>query len=134
MRSPVAMDHLELVQNGKVIRSFDLNGDRRRHDSTATIVLNQSGWIVLRAWNEAAHPDVFDLYPYATTSPIYIDSPAAPTAPADAAYFVAWMDRVIEAAEARGGWNDDAERIATLEYLNVAREKFRKLATASNTN
>jgi Tol biopolymer transport system component len=134
MRSPIAMDHLELVQNGKVIRSFDLNGDRRRHDSSATIELNEGGWIVLRAWNDTAHPDVLDLYPYATTSPIYIDSPAAPTAPADAAYFVAWMDRVIEAAEARGGWNDDAERIATLEYLNAAREKFRKLATASKTN
>jgi hypothetical protein len=127
MRSPVPMDHLELVQNGRVIRSFRLSGDRRRHDATGTIKLKEAGWVVLRAWNDAAHPHVLDLYPYATTSPIYIDLTGTPAAPADAAYFVAWMDRVIQAAEARGGWNDEAEKRATLEYLEVAREKFRAL-------
>jgi hypothetical protein len=40
------------------------------------------------------------------------------------------MDRVIEAAESRGGWNDDAERTETLEYLNTAREKYRALGIA----
>ena len=134
MRSPVAMDHLELVQNGKVIRSFTLGGDRRRHDSTGTIDLKEGGWLVLRAWNDRADPNVLDLYPYATTSPIYIDSPKAPPAPDDAAYFLAWMDRVIEAAHSRGGWNDDAERTSTLEYLNAAREKYRVLASDRRTN
>ncbi len=128
MRSPVAMDHLELVQNGKVIRNFKLGNDRRRFDFDGTIELKEPGWVLLRAWNDAAHPDVLDLYPYATTSPIYVDLTAAPRAPDDAAYFVAWMDRVIEAAEARGGWNDAEERVATLEYLQAAREKFRALA------
>jgi hypothetical protein len=92
------------------------------------IELAEAGWVVLRAWNDDAHQDVLDLYPYATTSPIYIDSPAAPPAPADAAYFVAWMDRVIEAAGARGGWNNDDERRRTLEYLGSARDKFLALA------
>jgi Tol biopolymer transport system component len=128
MRSPIPMDHLELVQNGRVIRSFRLTGDRRQHDSTGTIELKEAGWVVLRAWNDAAHPHVLDLYPYATTSPVYIDLTAAPAAPADAAYFVAWMDRVIEAAEARGGWNSDEEKADTLAYLGAAREKFRALA------
>jgi len=130
MRSPVAMDHLELVQNGTVIRTFNLKGDRRRHDSTGTIDLKEVGWIVLRSWNDAPLPQLLDLYPYATTSPIYIDSPAAPPAPADAAYFLAWMDRIIGAAESRGGWNDDSERTETLEYLNTAREKYRALGIA----
>jgi len=85
---------------------------------------------VLRAWNDAPQPQLLDLYPYATTSPIYIDSPAAPPAPADAAYFLAWMDRIIGAAESRGGWNDDSERTETLEYLNTAREKYRALGIA----
>jgi hypothetical protein len=132
MHSPVPMDHLELVQNGRVIRSFKLTGDRRRHDSTGTIDLKEAGWVVLRAWNDAAHPHVLDLYPYATTSPIYIDPTAAPAAPGDAAYFVAWMDRVLQATEARGGWNDEDEKKATLEYLEAAREKFRALAGAAD--
>jgi hypothetical protein len=83
---------------------------------------------VLRAFNDQPDPWVLDLYPYATTSPIYIDSPAAPPAPEDAAYFVAWMDRVVEATLARGGWNSEKEKSDTLAYLNQAREKFRALA------
>ena len=50
---------------------------------------------------------------------------------ADAAYFVGWMDRVVEAALARGGWNSEQEKADTLAYLNAAREKFRALAGIS---
>jgi Tol biopolymer transport system component len=128
LRSPVAIDHLELVHNGKVIRAFELHGDRRRHDTTGEITLEEGGWLLLRAWNERANPQVFDLFPYATTNPVYIDSPAAPPAPADAAYFAAWMDRVIDAAETRGDWNNDNEQRRTLEYLGAARDRFGALA------
>ena len=72
---------------------------------------------MLRAFNDAPHPWVLDLYPYATTSPIYIDAPAPP-APEDAAYFVAWMDRVD-----RGGRS--ARRLE--------RASSEKAATRSNT-
>ena len=50
-------------------------------------------------------------------------------APADAAYFSAWMDRVVEAALARGGWNSEQEKTDTLAYLESARARFRALAT-----
>ena len=88
---------------------------------------------MLRAFNDKPNPWVLDLYPYATTSPIYIDGPAPP-APEDAAYFVAWMDRVVEAAKARGDWNDESEKATTLDYLNAARDKFRALAVPSRTS
>ncbi len=130
MRAPFPVDRLELVQNGRVIKSFKLAGDRMRFDWSGDVAFKGGGWLVLRAFNDQPNPWVLDLYPYATTSPIYFDSPAAPAAPEDAAYFVSWMDRVIEAAGARTEWNDDAERDATLEYLNAAREKFRALAAA----
>ena len=74
-----------------------------------------------------------DLYPYATTGPIYVNVPGPP-APEDAAYFVAWMDRVVEAALARGGWNSEQEKTDTLAYLNAAREKYRALAAPRRTN
>ncbi|HSC06333.1 MAG TPA: CehA/McbA family metallohydrolase, partial [Steroidobacteraceae bacterium] len=134
MRSPVPMDHLELVQNGKVILSFDLRGDRRIFDSTGTIDLEEGGWLVLRAWNDNPHLELLDLYPYATTSPIYVNAPAGPPAPDDAAYFIAWMDRVIRAAEARGGWNSERERSETLAYLHAARSKFLALASGPAAN
>ena len=59
---------------------------------------------------------MLDLYPYATTSPIYLDGPGGPaTARQDAAYFTAWLDRVIDAAATRDGYLNDAERQQTLE-------------------
>ena len=131
MRAPFAVDHLELVQNGRVIKSFKLAGDRMRFDWSGDVAFDGGGWLVLRAFNDQPNPWVLDLYPYATTSPIYFDSPAAPPAPEDAAYFVAWMDRVVEAALARGGWNSEQEKADTLAYLNHAREKFRALAKSS---
>ena len=133
MRSPVAMDHLELVQNGRAIKIFKLTGDRMQFDWNGDLALKVGGWVVLRAFNDQADPWVLDLYPYATTGPIYLDAPPPP-APDDAAYFVAWMDRVVEAALARGGWNSEQEKADTLAYLNAAREKFRALAAKPRTN
>ena len=72
----------------------------------------QGGWLLLRAWNDGADPQVLDLYPYATTNPVWLELPGgAPPAREDAAYFVAWIERVIEAADARDDYND-AEREA----------------------
>lgn len=133
MRSPIPVDHLELVQNGQVIKSFKLTGDRTRFDWSGDLSLKDGGWMVLRAWSNQPHPWVLDLYPYATTSPIYFDAPPPP-APHDAAYFVAWIDRVIQAAEARGGWNSEEEKADTLSYLNSARDKYRALAANPRTN
>ena len=57
-------------------------------------VVTTSGWIVLRAWNDGADPHVLDIYPYATTSPVYLQLPGGlPPDPEDAAYFAAWLDR-----------------------------------------
>jgi Tol biopolymer transport system component len=125
MRSPVPVDHVELVLNGKVLRSFKLRGERRLLDAQGTITVGASGWLLLRAWNDSSEPLVFDLYPYATTSPIYLELPKpAPPADDDAAYFVAWLDRVIEAAQARDDYLTESERAATLDYLNAARAKL----------
>ncbi len=128
MRSPVPIDHVELVHNGKVIESFALHGDRRSLDVTGSVRLDRGGWVLLRAWNDGADPLVFDGYPYGTTSPIYLDLPGKPaTAGEDATYFVAWLDRVIQTVSARDDFNDARERKATLDYLNAARDRYVEL-------
>jgi Tol biopolymer transport system component len=131
LRSPFPVDRLELVQNGRPILSFALEGDRTRFDWSGDVDFDAGGWVVLRAFNEKPHPWVLDLYPYATTSPVWFDAPAAPPALEDAAYFVTWMDRVIEAALERGGWNSEQEKSDTLAYLEAARAKFRALAATT---
>ena len=49
MRAPVPMDHLELVHNGRVIKSFKLDGDRTRFDWSGDVdfaaVREVAGWI-----------------------------------------------------------------------------------------
>jgi TolB protein len=133
LRSPVAVDHLELVQNGKVVKTFPLAGDRRTFDAVGELRVDAGGWLLLRAWNEGANPQVLDIYSYATTSPIYLDLPGAtPAAPADAAYFVAWLDRVIGEAESRNDYRTEREREATIDYLRKARNHYLGLTDASS--
>jgi Tol biopolymer transport system component len=129
MRSPVTVDHLEIVQNGKVVKSFPLAGDRRRLDADGELEVGNAGWLLLRAWNDGADPEVLDIYPYATTSPIYLDLPGGlPPAQGDAAYFTAWLDRVIADAGSRTDYRNAGEREATRDYLRKARDHFRGLA------
>jgi TolB protein len=131
LRSPVAVDHLELVQNGRVIKSFALAGDRRRLDAVGHFPVQTTGWVLLRAWNDGADPHVLDIYPYATTSPIYFDLPnRLPADPADAAYFVAWLDRVIANAASRNDYRNARERAVTLDYLRKAQDQFRSRSIA----
>lgn len=126
LRSPVAVDHLELVQNGRVVKAFALKGDRRNFDTAGELQVDTGGWLVLRAWNDGSDPQVLDLYPYATTSPIYLDLPGGPSSvPSDADYFAAWLDRVVADAGSRADYRNDRERNATLDYLRNARDRFR---------
>lgn len=134
LRSPVPVDHLEIVHNGKVVKAFPLTGDRRAFDASGEVQVDADGWLLLRAWNDGADPLILDLYPYATTSPIYLDLPGGPaTAKEDAAYFAAWMERVLDAADKRGDYNNARERDETLDYLRKARDHYRRLAGGTTT-
>jgi Tol biopolymer transport system component len=125
LRSIVPVEHLEVVCNGKVMRTLELKGGRDSGDFTGTLPISESGWCVLRAWSEKAEHPVLDLYPYATTSPVYVTVEGAPvTSPEDAAYFVAWIDRVREAVEKHTGWNSQAEKDAVMDSLEKARAVY----------
>ena len=68
---------------------------------------------------------MLDLYPYATTSPIYVTVGDQPVRSAkDAAYFVAWIDRLAAAARANPDWNTALEREHALALIGQAREVF----------
>jgi Tol biopolymer transport system component len=125
VRSIVPMDHVEIIYNGRVVATLKPGRTRTSADIDGTIVADASGWIVLRAWNEHADPHVQDIYPYATTSPVYVTiGGAAPKSPDDAKFFVRWLDRTFESAAARSDYNSDREKTDTLDYLKAARGKF----------
>jgi TolB protein len=122
MRSIVPVDHLQVLCNGKVVREIALSGKHESADAQGTVPISQSGWCILRAWNEKAELPVLDLYPYATTSPIYLSVGGEPTrSPKDAAYFVAWIDRLLQAASSYPDWRSAAEKEHVLRLLSDAR-------------
>ncbi|MBP8098533.1 MAG: CehA/McbA family metallohydrolase, partial [Arenimonas sp.] len=132
LRSPVPVDHLELVHNGKVIKSFALAGDRRSFDIEGELELDKGGWLLLRAWNDGADPQVLDLYPYASTNPVHLKSPRGPTSvQSDAAYFAEWIDRAIGAVKMRTDFNDESEKRETVAYLKQASDAYLALAEAA---
>jgi TolB protein len=61
--------------------------------------------------DKATYP-LLDLYPYATTTPIYIAfADYSPIQKEDAAYFEAWIDRMIAAAKAFQGLEQRRRKI-----------------------
>jgi hypothetical protein len=125
MRSIVPLDHLELVCNGKVARDIKLSGGRESADVSDTLEISQSGWCVLRAYADKAEYPVLDIYPYATTSPIYISVTGKSVPSHEAAgYFVAWIDRLTAAAEQYQDWNNEGEKQHVRGQLAAAREIY----------
>jgi TolB protein len=68
---------------------------------------------------------LLDLYPYVTTSPIYIAvANSSLIQKEDAAYFEAWIERMISAAKGFQGWNNAEEKSAVLQQLTEARAVY----------
>ena len=125
----VPIDHLQIVCNGKVARELALESTRTSAHVDGSIPIEASGWCVLRAFSDKAEYPILDIYPYATTSPVYVSVVgSAVRNAADAAYFVAWVDRLIAAASGNTAWNTEAEKRSVLSMLQAAREKYAKMA------
>jgi dipeptidyl aminopeptidase/acylaminoacyl peptidase len=125
LRSVVPVDHLELVYNGEVVKTIELGGARTSANLSGSLRVTDSGWLLLRAWNDGSHPYIFDLYPYATTTPVYvnIDGKAARSTE-DAEYFIAWIERIRESASGHPDYNSDEERENVLANLDRAQRVF----------
>jgi TolB protein len=122
LRSFVPINHLELICNGKVARELKLNSDGQSADIEDIISGLQSGRCLFRASRDKATYPLLDLYPYATTGPIYIAvADSSPIQKEDAAYFEAWIDRTIAAAKGFQDWTNAEEKSAVLQQPTEAR-------------
>jgi hypothetical protein len=125
LRSLVPVEKLEVVGRGGVAATIPLERGGTRADATISLPAERSGWYTLRAWSPSAAEPVLDIYPFATTSPIYVTVDGKPVRSAeDARYFEAWIDRVRAAAAAHAGWNDAAEKDGVLGRLDAAKAEF----------
>jgi len=125
MQSLVAIDHLEVVQNGKVVQTLKMNKARNAAQFTGQLKLSASAWVVLRAWNEDSSPDIFDRFPFATTNPVFIEvGGQALRSAEDADYFLRWIARVREQTVANMAYNTAAEREEVLYSIDAAAAVF----------
>jgi hypothetical protein len=128
MRSIVPVDHLEIVCNGAVVKSFSLNAKRDAADVSGTIAVKESGWCVLRASSDKAEYPVLDNYVYATTSPIYVTvGGKRARSPEDAKYFVGWIERTMDATSQYPDWNSAAEKEYVIGRLREAQRVFEEM-------
>ena len=122
LRSIVPVDRLEVVGDGRVVGAVTLTGDRTAADAIIMLAADRSGWYTLRAYAGGSRHPILDIYPFGTTSPIYVTVDEAPVrSGTDAAYFLAWMDRLLDAARGHEGWNGAEERSNVLGMLAEAR-------------
>jgi TolB protein len=128
VRSIVPIDHLEVICNGQAVRQFTLTGNAQSANDEGTLPFSASSWCLLRAYSDKAEYPVLDLYPYATTSPIYVTVEGSrPKANDDAAYFIAWIDQLIAGASKNQDWNNEAERATVLDQLTRARKVYEEM-------
>jgi TolB protein len=125
LKSYVPVDRLELIRNGEVIRNFPLSGDHTGYSGTVHLTASESGWYVLRARGDGLVYPVLDLFPYATTSPIYVTVGEQPVrSAADAGYFLQWIDRLEDATREHKDWNTEKEQSGMLANIRRARAVF----------
>jgi hypothetical protein len=122
LRANFPVDHLEVMWNGRVVASLNTGPDRRAADVNGEIAVTTSGWLLLRAWNDGPEANVLDIYPYATTSPVYVRVGDHVRRSRDAAtYFLRWVDRIRAATEQNSSFRTVAERAAVLQDVERAR-------------
>ncbi len=125
LRSNVPIDHLQLIQNGTIAAELAPAGPRTAVDTTIMVPVDRSGWFLVRAWSDRAIEPVLDLYPFGTTSPVYVTVAGKPVRSAeDAEYFLHWLERLAQAARGHAGWNSEGEKRGVLEHIRLAEEEF----------
>lgn len=127
MASIAPVDALELIVNGEVAASIPLGAGGMSAEYAGEVEISKSGWIALRASSREASPDVFDLHPFAVTTPVYVivDGKPARSRP-DANFFIAWIEKLEGFAQASDAYNSDDERKAVLAHLKKARTEFER--------
>ncbi len=124
VRSSIPLDKVEIVQNGKVVKTIELSGDRMTADFSGSLTTAASSWVLLRAYS-AHNPEVLDIYPYATTNAVFVTVGGQPIRSSDNAnYFLTWIDRIEEAASAVNTWNAESEKVRVMNDIKEARKIF----------
>ena len=107
-------------QHGKVVAKLD-----GASDTTFTVPIDRPTWLLARAYSNRPWLPVLDLYPFASTSPVYVTMGNAPVScGADAEFFLAWINGLSQRVRADANWNTSAERDSALALISRAHDEF----------
>lgn len=125
----MAIDHVEVVRNGEVVANVPVSKEGTAASGVVTLDVTESGWYVLRAWSPTPRYPILDVYPFSSTSPVYVTVAGKPVRSSkDAEYFLGWIDKVAAASREHADWNSPAERDAGLARIAEARAIFAQRA------
>ncbi len=129
LQSVVAVEKLEVLNNGQVIESVTVAAPGNAAEIHKTIQVSKSGWYTLRAVGSKPQRPTDDDFPYAETSPVYVRcANGLVRSRADAEYFIRWIDDITRQASEHPGWRSDAEKKSVLAQFAEARKIFEKRA------
>jgi hypothetical protein len=128
----VPFTEVEVIVNGKVAARKDFGAGTgegpRLGCFDVELPIERSGWVALRV-RGPGHPLVFDGPAWAHTSPVFVRVAGRGIASRkDAAYFVGWIDRMLQAVDARNRFAKGEDRRQVESLFRKAQEEFRKMA------
>jgi hypothetical protein len=136
VQSAFPLSALELIVGGNVVRSEP--GPAKHGGSivvkqlVADIEMERSGWVALRARGpESRH--IFDGPAWAHSSPVFVTVAGKPIASKkDAAFFVEWIDRLIDSMGRRNRYAKPADRQRVEALFRRAQTRFQEIAKAAH--
>lgn len=119
-----AMDALEIVHNGRIVHRTDASGERKSVAAEIEIPAAGSGWIAARVLGPPQH-GAMDSYLFAHTNPVFVIADGGPIrSPDDAAFFVRWIDQVLDELRAMDRWDDPAQKAEVLATFEEGRRLY----------
>ena len=123
-RSLFTMHGLEIVQDGRIVHRIEATGDLKSIDAELEIAVEGSGWIAARVLGPAQH-GAMDSYLFAHTNPVFVIADGEPIRSLDdAAFFVRWIDQVLEELRAMDRWDDPAQKAEVLATFEEGRRLY----------
>src|SRR4029434_4458975 len=133
--SAFPLSSLELIVNGNTVRTEPCPAKQSENgiiikQLVADIAMERSGWVALLGRGpESRH--VFDGPAWAHTSPVFVTVAGKPIASKkDAAFFVEWIDRLIDSIGRRNRYAKPEDRQRVEALFRRAQTRFREIATA----
>ncbi|MCY4647794.1 MAG: LpqB family beta-propeller domain-containing protein [Gammaproteobacteria bacterium] len=123
-RSLFPMHRMEIIRNGEIVHTVEATADGRSLGVELEMPVEGSGWIAARALGPPQH-GAMDSYLFAHTNPVFLIADGEPIrSPEDAAFFVRWIDQVLDELRAMDRWDDPAHKDEVLATFEEGRRLY----------